>query len=56
MATIFAARLPELRRSPRRGPRRTLVVALGLSVLLLAISAILLLLFRGFLRGTAEGV
>ena len=30
--------------------------ALGLSVLLLAISAILLLLFRGFLRGAAEGV
>jgi molybdate transport system permease protein len=30
--------------------------ALGLSVLLLAISAILLLLFRGWLRGAAEGV
>jgi len=30
--------------------------ALGLSVLLLAISAILLLMFRGFLRGAAEGV
>ena len=30
--------------------------ALGLSVVLLAISAILLLLFRGWLRGAAEGV
>jgi molybdate transport system permease protein len=30
--------------------------ALGLSVMLLAISAILLLMFRRFLRGTAEGV